>query len=51
MSGAGPTVVALTLEGAVDSVAQALEAAYRRLGIEAHAHPARVDHQGARVLS
>ena len=51
VSGAGPTVVALALEGAVASVAQALEAAYRRLGLEAHAHPARVDHQGARVLS
>jgi len=51
VSGAGPTVVALALEGAVASVAPALEAAYRRLGIEAHAHPARVDHQGARVLS
>ncbi len=51
VSGAGPTVLALVLEEAAASVASALEAAYRRLGIEAHAHPARVDHHGARVLS
>jgi homoserine kinase len=50
VSGAGPTVLALALEEAAAPVAQAFEAAYRRLGIEAHAHPARVDHQGARVL-
>src|SRR5260370_14837 len=49
--GGGARVLALVLEEAAASVAWALEAAYRRLGIEAHAHPARVDHQGARVLS
>jgi hypothetical protein len=35
----------------VAAVATAFEAAYRGLGIEAHAHAARVDHEGARIAA
>lgn len=50
VSGAGPTVLAIVPEGASSAVARAMAAAYRRLAIEAAAHPARVDDQGARLL-
>lgn len=49
VSGAGPTILAITPEEAAASVAAAFEAAYRGLGIEAHSHAARVDHEGARI--
>jgi homoserine kinase len=51
VSGAGPTILAIAPEQAAAAVATAFEAAYRRLGIEAHAHAARVDHEGARIAS
>ncbi|HSB61392.1 MAG TPA: homoserine kinase [Vicinamibacteria bacterium] len=51
VSGAGPTVLAVAPEPASSAVAAAMVAAYRRLGIEAAAHRARVDDQGARILS
>jgi homoserine kinase len=51
VSGAGPTILAIAPEQAAAAVATAFEAAYRRLGIEAHAHAARVDHEGARIAT
>jgi homoserine kinase len=50
VSGAGPTVLAITPESATGAVASALEAAYRGLGIEARAHTAKVDGEGARIV-
>ena len=51
VSGAGPTVVAVVFEAAAGVVAAAFEQAYRGLGIEARAHSARVDYEGARIVS
>jgi homoserine kinase len=50
VSGAGPTVVAITPAPAAKPVAAALEGAYRGLGIDAQAHCAEADDQGARVV-
>lgn len=50
VSGAGPTVLAIVFEAAAGAVAAAFEQAYRGLGIEARAHPARVDYEGARIV-
>ncbi len=51
VSGAGPTLVAITPAGSADAVAAALVAGYRRAGIDAVGHAARVDEAGARVLA
>lgn len=51
VSGAGPTVVAIVPVAAAKAVGEALVSGYRRLGIEAVAHEARVDERGARVES
>ena len=50
VSGAGPTLVAVTLRGVAEAVGRAFEEGYRRLGIKATSHTARVDAAGARVL-
>jgi homoserine kinase len=50
VSGAGPTLVAVTPAEAAERVAAALEAAYRAKGIAAQAHCAQADDQGARVV-
>jgi homoserine kinase len=50
VSGAGPTLVAITPREAAERVAAALEAAYRAKGIVAQAHCALADDQGARVV-
>jgi homoserine kinase len=50
VSGAGPTILAVAPEAAVADIASAFEGAYRCLGIEAHAHKARVDVEGARIV-
>jgi homoserine kinase len=50
VSGAGPTVLALTAVGAAESVAKAMRDAYRRVGHDSHAHCAKVDNAGARVV-
>jgi homoserine kinase len=51
VSGAGPTLVALVPVGNSAKVAKALVAGYRNAGLEAVAHEARVDQEGARVVS
>jgi homoserine kinase len=51
VSGAGPTVVAVVPIGRSRSVADALVAGYRRAGLEAAAHEARVDEEGARIVA
>ena len=51
VSGAGPTLVALTLANRTVAVARALVEGYRRAGLEATAHEATVDARGARVES
>ena len=50
VSGAGPTVVAFTGEGAPAVVAGAMLEAYRRRGIEATPYLGGVDAEGARIL-
>jgi homoserine kinase len=50
VSGAGPTVVAITSVDTAQRVAAALEAAYRAQGIDARAHCAETDEGGARVV-
>jgi len=50
VSGAGPTVIAIAPRTAAPLVAEALEAAYRALGIAAIAHCAQADDRGARVV-
>jgi homoserine kinase len=50
VSGGGPSLIAVVPEGASQSVGRALEDGYRKTGIQASAHPARVDLQGARTL-
>lgn len=50
VSGAGPTLVAITSKGREERVGEAMVAAYRRLGIAAVAHAAEVDTAGARVV-
>ena len=49
VSGAGPTLVALTAEAEAPAVARALEIGYARAEIKAQAHVAEVDLAGARV--
>jgi homoserine kinase len=51
VSGAGPTVVAVVPLDRSPQVAEALVAGYRRVGLEAVAHEARVDEEGARVVA
>jgi len=51
VSGAGPTLVALTLAKGSAAVARALVEGYRRAGLDAAAHEATVDARGARVES
>ncbi len=50
VSGAGPTLIAIALRAAAERVAEALEAAYRALGIAAIAHCAQADDRGARFV-
>jgi len=49
VSGAGPTLLAIASEGAVEAVGRALVAAYVREGVAAAVHVAGVDRDGARV--
>jgi homoserine kinase len=49
VSGAGPTLVAVTAEGSEAEVSAAVTAVYGRLGHPARTHVARVDSQGARL--
>jgi len=51
VSGAGPSVVAVTPADVAERVAAALEAAYRAKGIAALAHCAAADDRGARVVA
>jgi homoserine kinase len=51
VSGAGPTVVAVVPLDRSRQVADALVAGYRGVGLEAVAHEARVDEEGARVVA
>jgi homoserine kinase len=51
VSGAGPTLVALAPVRSSAGVGAALVAGYRRAGLEAAAHEARVDEEGARIVS
>jgi homoserine kinase len=51
VSGAGPTVVALAPVSSAPAVARALVEGYRRAGLEASSHEARVDDLGARVVA
>jgi homoserine kinase len=50
VSGAGPTVIALTAAARAVAVAEAMQDAYRRAGFDCAAHRAKVDHSGARVI-
>jgi homoserine kinase len=50
VSGAGPTVIAITGAGASAAVAAAMRAAYLRVGHDSHAHCAKVDNAGARIV-
>jgi homoserine kinase len=50
VSGAGPTVVAVVPMPSAAPVAEAMESAYRRLGIEATGYPAQIDRTGARII-
>jgi homoserine kinase len=50
VSGAGPTLVAITARGTEEGVAAAIEEAYRRSGHAAKARSAEVDEAGARVV-
>jgi homoserine kinase len=49
VSGAGPTLVAITPEGYEDAVGRAVLAAYEREGVAAALHVAGVDRDGARL--
>jgi homoserine kinase len=51
VSGAGPTVVALTAPDRMAAVARALVLGYGRAGLTAETHEARVDEEGARVVA
>ncbi len=51
VSGAGPTVVAVTRKGRESEVGDAMTGAYRSAGFDATAHLAEVDVTGARVLA
>jgi homoserine kinase len=51
VSGAGPTLVALAPPAASAAVAQALVEGYRKAKLEAVAHEAGVDAEGARIVS
>jgi homoserine kinase len=50
ISGAGPTLVALTQGESAEVVSRAVEAAYAAKGIAARTHIARADAKGARVI-
>jgi homoserine kinase len=50
VSGAGPTLVAITPVESSTAVARAFEDAYRRAGFSSVAHEARVDAEGARLV-
>jgi homoserine kinase len=50
VSGAGPTILALTTAARTESVAAAMQDAYKRVGHESQAHCAAVDNEGARVV-
>jgi len=49
VSGAGPTLLAITPEGAEEAVGRAVLAAYEREGVAAALHVAGVDRDGARL--
>jgi len=49
VSGAGPTLLAVTDEAGAKAVSRAVDSAYRQLGHPARIHVARVDEQGARL--
>lgn len=51
VSGAGPTLIALTHWGIAKKVGGAMADAYQRVGIAAVAHAAEVDRPGARVMA
>jgi homoserine kinase len=50
VSGAGPTLLAVTHWGIAKSVGAAMVEGFRRAGVPAEAHAAEVDHAGARVI-
>jgi homoserine kinase len=50
VSGAGPTIIALTNAGTTAPVAAAMQSAYTRAGFASEAHRATVDNLGARVI-
>jgi homoserine kinase len=50
ISGAGPTLVAVTQGESAEAVARAVESAYAERGIAAKAHTARADAKGARPI-
>ena len=50
VSGAGPTIIALTSPDATANVASAMQKAYSLAGFESHAHRASVDNAGARLI-
>lgn len=49
ISGAGPTLLALTNSKQAEPISQTMAKAWELQGIIAHAHPLEIDHQGARV--
>jgi homoserine kinase len=50
VSGAGPTILALTTAGNAAPVMAAMQEAYTQAGFESRAHRAAVDNEGARVV-
>jgi homoserine kinase len=51
VSGAGPTIIALTSAGTTAPVTAAMQKAYSMAGFESRAHRATVDNAGARIIS
>jgi homoserine kinase len=50
VSGAGPTLVAVTQGESAEAVSRAVEGAYASVGVAAKTHVARADAKGARVI-